>query len=68
MKKLKEFTKSERIIAVISAVWTVLLFAIAIDESRGYFDDDFFFIFCVFGVIPVLLLVGVNWVIAANKS
>ena len=68
MKKLQEFTKLERIIALVSVIWIILMFVIAINESDGHFDQSFFEMFCIFGIIPVLLFVGVKWVKSASKS
>ena len=71
MKSLKDFTKYERVVTLCSSVWIVLIFVIAFTEAtyyRGFYFDDFVLIFCVFGVIPVLLLVGGSWIYGAKNK
>lgn len=68
MKKLNQFTKSERIISLISIIWIIAIFTVAINDSSGYFDEYFFSIFFIRGLIPVLLLIGVKWIKSAEKS
>lgn len=68
MKKLNQFTKSERIITLISIIWLTISFVFGINESRGDYNEEFFTIFLITGVIPVLLIVGIKWIISAGKS
>lgn len=67
MKKLNQYTKSERVISLIATVWLVVILTIAINESYGDFDEEFFTIFFLFGLVPVLLLVGIKWILSAEK-
>jgi len=68
MKKLNQFTKSERIISLISIIWIIAVFVMAINDSYGHFNENFFTGFFGFGLIPVLLLMGVKWIKSAGKS
>lgn len=70
MKKISDFSKGERVIAVISAIWLVIWFVVAMNESRGDFDEDFISIFLIFGLLPVLVVVGWKWIqgAATRKS
>lgn len=62
MKKLSNFSKGERVIAVISAIWLVIIFVVAVNESSGDFDEEFISIFFIYGVLPVLALIGWKWI------
>jgi hypothetical protein len=68
MKKLNQFTKSERVISLTSIIWIIAIFTVAFNESRGDFDEEFVGIFFIFGLMPVLLLIGVKWIKSAGKS
>lgn len=62
MKNISDFSKGERVIAVISAIWLVIIFAFAFDVSYGNFDDKFIGIFFIFGLVPVLVVIGWKWI------
>jgi len=62
MKKISDFSKVERILSVISVIWILVWFVVAVNESRGYFDEEFITIFFIYGLLPVLVVVGWKWV------
>ncbi|MDZ4185328.1 MAG: hypothetical protein U1D97_10165 [Desulfuromonadales bacterium] len=62
MKKISHFSKGERAIAVISAIWLVIWFVVAMNESNGFFDEEFVSFFFIFGLLPVLVVVGWKWI------
>ena len=67
MKTPGEFSKGERILSVISAVWLIVVFVFAFDESGGDFDEEFFAVFLIGGFVPVLVIVGWKWIHSAPK-
>jgi len=68
MKKISDFSKGERVIAVISAIWLVIIFVVAINESSGVFDEEFMTIFFILGVLPVLAVIGWKWIQGAAAA
>jgi len=70
MKKISDFTKGERVITVISVIWLLLWFVAAINISRGHFDEEFISPFLIFGLLPVLVVVGWKWIqgVSTRKS
>lgn len=62
MKKISDFSKGERVIAVISAIWLVIWFVVAMNESTGDFDEDFISRFLIYGLLPVFVVVGWKWI------
>jgi len=68
MKRPSEFTKGERIITIVSAIWLVIVFVIAFEETGGDFDEEFSTIFLLLGVVPILALTGWSWIRNAPKN
>lgn len=68
MKKLNEYSKNERVIIVISIVWLIIWFVVGLEESRGDFDEDFMGIFSIFGLLPIIIVIGIKWIKEANKE
>ena len=62
MKKLSEYSKSERIITILSSIWLIIIFVVSVNESGGDFDEEFITIFFVFGILPVLVIIGWKWI------
>lgn len=58
MRRIKPMTKKEKIAAVVTAVWGVLVFIIASDASSG----DAQFLFLILWVLPVLIWWGIHWI------
>ncbi len=67
MKFLADFSKVERILSVVSAIWLLIVFVFAFDESGGDFDEEFFALFLIGGFVPVLVIVGWKWIHSAPK-
>ncbi len=68
MKNISDFSKGERVIAVISAIWLVIIFASAFAFSDGNFDDELIGIFFIFGLVPVLVVIGWKWIQGASAK
>ena len=70
--KFNEIGKKLRIAIVISITWMGIVFVLALDASSSY---DYGFRFAHFitglvggGVLPVFLLWGIIWILAASKQ
>lgn len=68
MKKLNQYSKSERVIVVISLIWLIIWFVVGLEESHGDFDEEFMGIFSIFGILPVIIVVGIKWIKGATKE
>ena len=66
MKNPGEFSKRERVLSVLSGIWLIVIFVIALDQSNGRLDN-FFGIFLIVGLVPVLVIAGLKWIRNAPK-
>lgn len=55
-------SKKKRIGILISAVWLIIIFIASINKSYGRIDEDFFTVFLIFGVLPLLIGWGIRWI------
>ena len=60
MKKLSSFTRSDRIISLISVLWLIIVFSAKVG------DYDFLSAFGFVGFLPVVLVVGIKWIMSAK--
>ena len=66
MKKFSDFTMGDRIISVVSVAWLIVLFGISIEMT--YYFKDFLVQFSVFGLLPVVVVVGLKWIMGARRK
>jgi hypothetical protein len=55
-------SKKEKIGILVSAVWIIIIFVASINNSNGRIDEDFFTVFLIFGVLPLLIGWGIRWI------
>ena len=66
MKKLSDFTMGDRVISVVSVVWLIVWFVFLLD--RKYDFIDFLIPFSAFGLLPVVVVVGLKWIVGARRK
>lgn len=60
--EMTSLSMKARLGAVLSAIWAVIVFVVAIQINNGYFDQDFLAIFLIFGLLPILIGWGIRWI------
>ena len=63
---MNPLSKKARVGVVVSIVWLIVLFMIALNESRGCYDEEFLAIFLIGGILPIIGW-GIRWVIQADS-
>ncbi|MEX2163091.1 MAG: hypothetical protein WD823_02455 [Sulfuricaulis sp.] len=62
---LSGLSRGARIGLVVSAVWIIIIFTIAVSDATGYSRfkaETFFGIFFIIGVLPVMVGWGIRWI------
>ncbi len=60
-------SKGNKISAVVSAVWLIIVFALLFNDNNGNFDEDFISPLLIIGVLPVAILLGYRWIKTPSK-
>ena len=72
MNKCGNFSRSDRVITVISTVWLIVSCFLAIvtsDDYTGAFDfGEFSAKFLITGLLPIVLISGVKWILSSSKN
>ena len=64
--QMNSLSMKARLGVVLSAIWAVIVFVVAIQINYGNFDQDFWAIFLIFGLLPILIGWGIRWIKQAN--